>query len=349
MQKKRWAILFALVATFQFLPADQNLSEAYRLANDIDGVSIVPLAKARLWSENAWPPGGELVFNVTDDPEWALRFDSHEEILQYVTDALEVWTEIPGTDIRWRVEGVVEPGDFKPNQISISTDSGTYAGLWVPIPEPGDLAETVGCTIGLDVKHVALPDDLPDSDRDDRPDGALIHELGHCLGIDHAALTPTVRATLPWTGSSVWSEDPRMSYGVHRGAALLGDDVTAALLVRPLPGWLEATGSVSGRLTLDGAPARFAVVEVMRRVGSQVRPAASVFSNRQGEFLAEGLAPGSYFLWVHPFSDSPAHGDLVADAARAFDDLLHLQPVRVRPGEVSGGHDFELRGGRVLQ
>ena len=70
------------------------------------------------------------------------------------------------------------------------------------------------------------------SDRDDRQGAALIHELGHCLGIDHPAISPTVVATLPWSKSSMWSEDPRMSYGVHRGEALLPDDRTPAC--RPL-------------------------------------------------------------------------------------------------------------------
>ena len=225
---------------------------------------------------------------------------------------------------------------------------GTYTSKWLITDDLGRF-ETVECDVILDAQHVEIRDDYPDSDRDDRRDGALIHELGHCLGIDHPAISPTVLGTLPWSKSSVWSEDPRMSYGVHRGKALLPDDLTAALLVRPLPGSLEATGSISGALTLDGAPAPFVVVDVLRSDGRRARPAASVFSNRRGEFLAEGLPPGEYFLWIHPLKNAPANPDLAERAPAGIDDLVALQPIPVRAGEVSRGHDFALRRGRDIR
>ena len=103
--------------------------------------------------------------------------------------------------------------------------------------------------------------------------------------------------------------------GVHRGAALLPDDRTAASLVRPLPGSLEATGNISGALTLDGAPAPFVVVDVLRSDGRRARPAASVFSNRRGAFHAEGLPPGEYFLWIHPLKNAFANPDLAERGA----------------------------------
>lgn len=332
------------------LPPGSDLGEAYRLATSTDAVRIPSAMEARRWSRDRWAPGRELVMHVANDPDWAVRFDSPEQALEYVAEALAVWTAVAGTDIRWRVGGLHDgeevAGDGR-HVVSVGHD-GTYVSQWLNTDERGRF-ETVECDVVLDVSHVEIGDSYPDSDRDDRRDGPLIHELGHCLGIDHPAISPTVLRTLPWSRSSVWSEDPRMSYGVHRGAALLPDDRTAASLVRPLPGSLEATGSISGALTLDGAPAPFVVVDVLRSDGRRARPAASVFSNRRGEFLAEGLPPGEYFLWMHPLKNATANPDLAERAPAGIEDLVTLQPIPVRAGEVSRGHDFALRRGRGLE
>ncbi len=194
----------------------------------------------------------------------------------------------------------------------------------------------------LDPSHVDSSSEL-----ESRRDGALIHELGHCIGLDHAANSPLAHKLLPeWARSQVWTEDPRMSYGAHRGAPLVSDDRIGARLMRPAPGWLETVGSIAGRLTLDGAPARYVAVEAMRRDGGQVRSAASVFSNEQGEFVVEGLPPGVYFLWIHPLTNEAAHPEIGPSATREMEDLVALQPILVSAGEVSDGHDFALRRGR---
>ena len=342
--------VLGLAALLWALPPSRDLGEAYRLATSTDEIRVPSTMEARRWSRDRWAPGRELVIHVANDPDWAVRFDSPEQALEYVAEAMAVWTAVPGTDIRWRVGGLHDgeevAGDGR-HVVSVGHE-GTYVATWLTVGGSGGF-ETVECDVVLDVSHVEIRDSYPDSDRNDRRDGALIHELGHCLGIGHPAISPTVLATLPWSKSSVWSEDPRMSYGVHRGTALLPDDVTAALLVRPLPGSLEATGSVSGALTLDGAPAPFVVVDVLRSDGHGVRPMASVFSNRRGQFLAEGLPPGEYFLWIHPLKNAAANPDLAERAPAGIEDLVTLQPIAVRAGEVSRGHDFALRRGRGLE
>lgn len=345
----RWSIVLGLAILLWALPPSRDLGEAYRLARTSDAVLVPTTVELRRWDRNVWAPGAELVIDVANDPDWGVRFDSPDEAVPYVAEGLAIWTAVAGTDIRWRVGGLHDgeeaAGDGR-HVVSVGHE-GSYALVWTTVNGNGE-TEVTECDVVLDVGHVEIRDDLPDSDRDDRRDGALIHELGHCLGIDHAAISPTVLATLPWSQSSVWVEDPRMSYGVHRGEALLPDDRTAALLVRPLPGSLEATGSISGALTLDGAPAPFVVVDVLRNDGQRVVPSASVFSNHRGEFLAEGLAPGHYFLWIHPLKNASANSDLAERAPTEIDDLVALQPISVRAGEVSRGYDFALRRGRDL-
>ena len=273
----RRPIGLTLAILFGAFPPGRDVSEAYRLARDRDDVLVPTTMELRRWAPRAWAPGAELVIHVADDPDWAVRFDSPEDALPYVKEALAFWTAVARADIRWRVGGLHEGEEKAPDGrhvVSVAREGTSYAVPWFTTNEQG-LWEIVECDIVLSAGHVAIRDDRPDSDRDDRQGAALIHELGHCLGIDHPEISPTVLATLPWSKSSVWSEDPRMSYGVHRGEALLPDDRTAALLVRPLPGSLEATGSISGALTLDGAPAPFVVVDVCEPRSGCGRPPRS--------------------------------------------------------------------------
>ena len=86
------------------LSPGRNVGEAYRPPTMIDSGPrkvLVPTATdARRWSEEKWPPGGELVFYVANDPDWSVRFDSPEQEVPYVEKALTVWSAIEGTDIR---------------------------------------------------------------------------------------------------------------------------------------------------------------------------------------------------------------------------------------------------------
>ncbi len=83
----------------------------------------------------------------------------------------------------------------------------------------------------------------------------LLHELGRCLGLQHAGLTPTWNARLALWGwqekSAVFSGDPVMSYGW--GYPLTYDDRIGASLLGPAPVWVRTTGSVAGEVIRAGA------------------------------------------------------------------------------------------------
>ena len=85
--------------------------------------------------------------------------------------------------------------------VSVGRD-GTYVSMGL-VSFGDDIWMATECDIRLDVSHVGIREDYSDADRDDRRDGALIHELGHCLGIDHSPQSPIVLETLPWSRSSV--------------------------------------------------------------------------------------------------------------------------------------------------
>ena len=78
------------------LPPSSDLGEAYRLATSTDAVRIPSAMEARRWSRDRWAPGRELVMHVANDPDWAVRFDSPEQALEYVTGRPGVWSAAPG-------------------------------------------------------------------------------------------------------------------------------------------------------------------------------------------------------------------------------------------------------------
>lgn len=319
----------------------------YRFYRSFDADSRTPTGgSARRWSPAVWGPGDTLVWHVLDDPLWQPDFSESEDVLPVVEGSLDTWARIASADVRWRVAGILSGeqvrGDGR-NTVSAeeTEDFGGQARRWSRRRRGGPW-ETVECDVVLATSYVER---LAGS-RDDRLN-TLLHEFGHCLGLRHAATTPTIRWDWDWTDSSVWQKDPQMSYGRDIDSALAEDEVIGASLLRPAPGWLRTTGSISGSVILDGQPARFVSVDVLRNDGGRARPSVQVFTGEDGGFLAEGLAPGEYVLWIHPMFSQGAHKSLVsAGAVTDAQDLVQARRHRVRAGQETAAGEFTLVRGR---
>ena len=88
-------------------------------------------------------------------------------------------------------------------------------------------------------------------------------------------------------------------------------------------------------------------MDILRNDGGKARPAVQVFTDEEGRFLAEGLRPGEYVLWVHPMFRQTAHSALVsAGAVTSTRDLLLARRHRVRPGQETPAGEFTLSRGR---
>ena len=298
---------------------DASPISGYRFYPSRDDHSLVPRSDAATrWQETVWGPGDTLVWHIQDVPDWAPQFQSAAGAVSPIEAALGVWNSIPTADIRTRVEGLAEGvvrGRDGLNLVVVGTDEDrrNFAQRWSLRNSATGRWEAAECDVTLGRGRLER---IADADIPNRL-STVIHEFGHCIGLMHAAVTPTVRWDLGWTDSSVWQKDPVMSYGRDIDNELTGDEVIGASLLRPGRGWLRSTGSISGRILLDGGPAAFVSVHVLRNDGGRARPGVQVFSNETGEFLAEGLAPGGYLLWIHPMLAQNAHGPLVQQSAPA--------------------------------
>ena len=281
-------------------------------------------ADASGWRSDIWGPGEALVWEAIDDP----AFGGDQNALDLISDALQAWADVPTADIRWRVidvvEGVGETRQDGRNTVFVDADTtvGGYAsGFQKRHPERPDVWQTTECDVGLNSNAATSL-------------GVLIHEFGHCLGLGHAAR------------HDPFGPDPIMSYGPSNGIA--ADDAVGASLLRPAPGWIEGTGNISGRTTFEGEAARFVAIGVIRNDDGAARRILDVLSNVEGEFVAEGLSPGAYVLWVHPiFSQTAFPGPVASGALLEMEDLVHMRPIQVLAGQENEGNEISVRPGRL--
>lgn len=347
----RWLAAVA-AASFLLLPGSEAF--AYRFYARSVNDSMVPEADdAVRWARSAWGPGASLPWVISDAAEWAdpwvdftgeahdSPFESAADVAPYVRRALEAWSAVPTADIRWRLSGTRKnlhtERDYvnavRPHALDLAA---SYAAIFV---EDGRIVE---CDISFAPGHTV-----------NFPDGGLatlIHELGHCIGLAHAAMFPTWDSSF-WRddlGDGLWPQDPKMSYGFDRDHSLTGDDALGASLLRPRSGWRH--GAVSGSVTFEGHAARFVrVVGTRIETDGSLGRSAGVFTNERGEFILEGLEPGDYLLAAGPMVRSNAHRSLLDAGAtmHGVQDQFLLEPIPVSLGSSTRAPPIALGSGRV--
>lgn len=312
------------------------------------------------WRAEAWGPGASLVWRLARDSAWTAAwtddlgapqpppFRAVADAVPMVRESLAAWSEVASADIRWRTEGTVGgEGDELDgtNTISVVDAPGIlgWASAWWERNEANDGWEIVECDIGLVPPTVAgYAPDRP------RRNATLVHELGHCIGLDHAS-DPGEWAGYYHRDAGFLGEPPKMSYGRPLTDALHPDDRAGASLLRPAPGWKRRTGTITGTVTAGGRPARYAAIYSARLVGGRAGPGPSTFADERGRFELAGAAPGDYLLRAGTIPDIGTHGSLVNEGAGARLDLrdsIRLEPVTVRAGEATTGIALVLAPGR---
>ena len=346
-----------LAAGLLLLITDGASGYRFYPAND-DGSQIVHAESAVRWSAGEWGPGRVQDWVIADHPGWTDPFVDREgetqpppfartaDAIPFVREAMAAWSAIPTADIRWRLSGVESgPGNERDDRNTVTVvenEDDSFAGrawLWWRSFLGGPW-EFIECDIELIPGAAAL---LGSDDR--RSLTTTIHEFGHCLGLAHSARRSEWAAY--WGPSSAWGETPRMSYGRDVSNELTVDDIVGASLLRPSTGWRARVGSVSGRITISGRPARHVRVLTALLDGNRVVPGPGAFTDETGDFVVEGLSPGPYVLRAGPLISETAHPSLLeAGAVREARDGLRLDEVLVRANEETDGVEIDLEAGR---
>ena len=318
----------------------------------VDDSPLPVAAGAARWDPAVWGPGRTLHFVVAASPGWTEPwedargeeqdppFASPEDVIPFARRALAFWSAPPSTDIHWSVAGV--GGELHAERDHVNAirmhpfgHGASYAHIW---DRNGVIVE---CDVSLNPRHT--------QDLEGRALEVLIHEFGHCIGLAHSALFPTWD-TWGWRHGlqpALWAADPVMSYGYLPEPGLTEDDLIGASLLRPAPGWLDRVGSLAGRVTVGGRPARYVPVFATRIAGEEVVASANTFTNGEGLFAIEGLSPGSYLLAAGAMGDISGNSSLVdRGATLGSTDQYLLEPVRVVAGQETRVPPIPLRAGR---
>jgi hypothetical protein len=121
-------------------------------------------------------------------------------------------------------------------------------------------------------------------------ESVLTHEIGHLLGLDHSAMI----------NASMY---PRISTGISTPRVISDDDKAGVRAIYPT----TAMGSISGTVRLtSNAVVYGAVVVALTSSGQAV---AHGVTDTRGNFVINGLEPGSYRLYAEPMDAPYAFAD----------------------------------------
>jgi hypothetical protein len=290
-----------------------------------------------------------VVFYVSKDgPSRLAPGDSFDALLSQIRLAADTWNSVPTSALRVAYGGLFTPGTGQ------NTPHGEVVFEELP---PGLLAQggplaTTGITAGpnpfvpITSSVVQLNKDLSSGTSYQKWSLVIQHEMGHALGLQHsmtssAMSTQTTRATT-------------------RSKPLGDDDIAGLSSLYPNVLFAQQFGSLSGRVTVEGAGVHMASVVALTPTGEAI----STLTNPDGTYRIEGLPERQYYVYVQPLPPAvqsdlgPADIVLPSDAdghpipagpafkTRFYPNALKITDataVQVKPGADSADVNFEVQ------
>lgn len=208
--------------------------------------------------------------------------DSYSGMVSQIRAAAKVWNDVETSDLRLSYGGTITPGTPGSAPFVEIVFDEVPPGL-IAWGTPQILADYNGSFVPVVKSILTIRNDLSlKPSYGESLFGTLVHELGHALGLQHT-LTSSAMST-------------SITRATSRSKPLAADDIAGISILYPSRTFSTSTGSVSGRVTLNGQGVNLASVVAISPSG----PAVSALTNPDGTYRIEGLSPRQYLVYVHP-------------------------------------------------
>ena len=123
----------------------------------------------------------------------------------------------------------------------------------------------------------------------------IVHEFGHTLGLQHSTVSATMSTST--------------TRATTKARPLAADDIAGISLLYPTGTLAATTGSITGRVRLNGNAVNMASVVALSVNGTAI----STLTNPDGSYRIDGIPPGDYYVYTQPLP--PPQQDEAAPAA----------------------------------
>jgi uncharacterized protein (TIGR03437 family) len=281
-------VLYLLVFCGSFLLATQPTASYVR--TPISSTNGAPVAWNLTNPATAIVQGGRITYRLNPAGSDDLPFAQVERAL---VASFQTWEDIPTSAIAFargpNTSSTASAGDGQLELFWLENSEMTGDGLNLAgtlaltryqfVPATGEVTDAATVFNGSRFRWAV----------DGRADAVDIqdvatHEIGHIIGLSHS----------PIGGSTMY---PRTIAGRTNNRILGSDDIIAASVAYPAPGFLSSTGTIRGRVR-DGSTNIFGAHVVAVDANGNVR--ASAISQPDGSYSIQGLPPASYTVYAEP-------------------------------------------------
>lgn len=230
--------------------------------------------------------------------------DTTTGVISQLRRAASTWSEVPTSQLQLSFGGLRTPGtplNGAAVEIQFTDDLppgvlGQGGPTQVSDPVPG----SNGLFSPIQRSVVLLPRNLANPSYGESFFTTAVHEIGHALGLQHT-FTSAAMST-------------NVTRSTSKARPLTADDIAGISLLYPDRNFLSITGSITGRVTMNGQGVPMASVVAIRPGADAI----STLTHPDGTYRIDGVPPGQYFVYAHPlppaFDGEASPGNVVSPA-----------------------------------